>query len=148
MRYDGPSAKPHDSGVAVAIFVEWDGKYLMMKREGSVGAGSWAIPGGGVDFMEDPIDAATRELEEETGLKNPVLKFIGYSNDTHHDDKLHYVTFLYKTTEFDGEPKIMEPHKCSELGWYELEELPTPLFSALQRKLEDTTLIASLKGIR
>lgn len=148
MNYNGPSSKPHDSGVAVAIFVEKDGKYLLMKREGSVGAGTWAVPGGGVDFMEDPIQAAARELEEETGIKNPELHFVGYSNDTHHDNKLHYVTFLYKTTVFEGEPEIREPNKCSEISWYPLDELPTPLFSALQRKLKDKTLVTALEKIR
>jgi 8-oxo-dGTP diphosphatase len=144
MNYTGPSSKPHDSGVAVAIFVERDGKYLLMKREGSVGAGTWAVPGGGVNFMEDPIEAAARELEEETGIKNPELHFIGYSNDTHYDNNLHYVTFLYKVTRFEGEPNIKEPHKCSEIGWYPLEKLPTPLFSALQRKLKDPSIIRTL----
>ena len=147
MNYTGPSSKPHDSGVAVAIFVERNGQYLLMKREGSVGAGTWAIPGGGVEYMEDPIDAAARELEEETGIKNPRLHFVGYSNDMHIADGLHYVTFLYKVTGFEGEPEIMEPHKCSKLGWFPLVELPTPIFSALKVKLEDKTLIAKLKDI-
>jgi hypothetical protein len=47
-------------------------------------------------------------------------------------------------TRFEGEPNIKEPHKCSEIGWYPLEKLPTPLFSALQRKLKDPSIIRTL----
>lgn len=32
-------------------------------------AGAWTIPKGGIDWGEEPIDAACREFEEETGIK-------------------------------------------------------------------------------
>ncbi len=32
------------------------------------GTSSWEVPGGGIDAKEDVVDAALRELEEETGL--------------------------------------------------------------------------------
>jgi len=34
--------------------------------------GAWTLPGGGVDFGEDPAVAVLRELEEETGLAGRV----------------------------------------------------------------------------
>jgi ADP-ribose pyrophosphatase YjhB (NUDIX family) len=34
--------------------------------------GAWTLPGGGVDFGEDPAAAVLRELEEETGLTGRV----------------------------------------------------------------------------
>ena len=32
-------------------------------------AGFWTLPGGGIDFGEDPQEAMVREVQEETGLR-------------------------------------------------------------------------------
>ena len=42
-----------------------DGKLLLVRERG---AKRWSLPGGGMKKGEDPIDAATRELDEETKL--------------------------------------------------------------------------------
>ena len=136
INYTGPSAKPHDSGVAVSVIVVRDRKILLMKRQGgSTGVGTWSIPGGGVDFMEDPVQAVARELQEETGLLANDFELLGYTNDTHAKEKLHYVTFTFYTDKFEGEPKIMEPHKCSEIGWFDIDNLPSPMFGPTAKKL-------------
>jgi len=54
---------------AYAFCVRADGAVLLARMApDSPDAGSWTLPGGGVEFGEHPDDAVLRELREETGL--------------------------------------------------------------------------------
>lgn len=54
-------------GAAGAIIVK-DGKVLLVKETKESVAGKWNHPAGWIDVGEDPIDAAKREVKEETGF--------------------------------------------------------------------------------
>ena len=56
--------------VAVVLLVDRQGRVLMQHRDGNarVAANQWAFPGGAIEPGEEPIEAAHRELMEETGL--------------------------------------------------------------------------------
>jgi putative (di)nucleoside polyphosphate hydrolase len=57
---------PYRRGVGVALFNR-DGKVFVAQRIDSPGP-AWQMPQGGIDKGEDPLDAAWRELQEETGV--------------------------------------------------------------------------------
>ena len=50
-----------------AVFIERDGKVLLL-LDPIYRGGCWTLPGGGVEFNETYIQAAKREVFEETGL--------------------------------------------------------------------------------
>lgn len=52
----------------VVILIEKDGNVLLGKRRGGHGTGKWGLPQGYVEFEEDFLSAAIREVKEETGL--------------------------------------------------------------------------------
>jgi len=48
--------------------VLWDDRILMVRHVHG-GRDYWTLPGGGINFLEDPPRAAEREVREETGLE-------------------------------------------------------------------------------
>ena len=64
----------------------------------------WAIPGGFVDYAESLEDAATREAEEETGLKVTDLKQFHTYSKYGRDPRFHTVTTVF-TAKAKGKPK-------------------------------------------
>ena len=57
-----------DPKVAVAVFIQDQGKILLTCRINQPFNGFWSLPAGFMNAFEDPRDAAIRECLEETGL--------------------------------------------------------------------------------
>ncbi|WP_428428828.1 NUDIX domain-containing protein [Pararhizobium sp.] len=114
-------------GVGSGLAVFSDGKLLLCKRLKAPEAGHWSIVGGKVDHMEPAADAARREAEEESGLKIHSARFLCLSEQLIEADRQHWVSLIYVTDDFSGEPQLTEPDKLSEIGWYPLDDLPQPL---------------------
>ena len=71
---------------------------LLIQRKFPPMQGSWALPGGFVDQGEDPINAAVRELEEETGLKGTEPTLLMVMGDPVRDPRKHIVSIVYEIT--------------------------------------------------
>jgi 8-oxo-dGTP diphosphatase len=123
--------------VGIAIIIERNNKVLLGKRKGSHGSGSWAFPGGHLEFNESLEDCATREVMEETGLTINNIRKYTFTNDIMKEENKHYITCYLKADCDTGEPKIMEPNKCEEWNWFGWNELPSPLFIPLQNLLKE-----------
>lgn len=52
----------------VSVLVIQNNKVLLGKRSGEPGKGKWALPSGYIEFEDDFLTAAIREVKEETGL--------------------------------------------------------------------------------
>jgi 8-oxo-dGTP diphosphatase len=50
---------------------------LLVQRGKSWGKGSWALPGGRIEPQETAVEAALRELSEETGVVAELRHFVG-----------------------------------------------------------------------
>ena len=120
-------------GVGCGLVIQRaDGRVLLCKRLRAPEAGFWNIVGGKVDLMERSIDAARREAEEESGLKIGAVDFLCLAEEIILADGQHWVSLIYVTRDFTGEPTLTEPDKLSDIGWFALDDLPQPLsaFSA------------------
>jgi len=117
--------------VGVGVIIVRDGKVLLGERAGSHGAGTWALPGGHLEFGETVADCARREVREETGLAIHDIAPAPYTSDVFMAEGRHYVT-LFVTAQARGEPAVLEPAKCLGWGWFRWADLPDPLFPPLQ----------------
>jgi len=115
--------------IGIGAILIRQGLVLLGLRKGSHGSGTWALPGGHLEFGESVEDCAIREIREETGLRVQRLSAGPYSNDLFEDK--HYVTLFVVAHSESGEPRIVEPEKCSRWAWFPWSRLPTPLFRPL-----------------
>jgi 8-oxo-dGTP diphosphatase len=67
--------KENNVRVGIGVFVFKEGKFLMQKRQGSHGEGTWSCPGGHLEFGESFKDTARREVKEETNLEIDNVRF-------------------------------------------------------------------------
>ncbi|MGF6156710.1 8-oxo-dGTP diphosphatase [Ensifer sp. KUDG1] len=114
-------------GFGCGLVVVRDGKILLYRRLKAPEAGYWNIVGGKVDHMERSEAAARREAEEESGLKIRSSEFLCLSEQVIEADRQHWISMIYVTRDFSGEPQLVEPDKLSEFGWFSLDALPQPL---------------------
>lgn len=114
-------------GLGVGLAILRDGKLLLCRRMKAPEAGHWNIVGGKVDHMEPAEIAARREAEEETGLTIGAIRYLGMTEQLIEADRQHWVSLLYVSEDTSGDPQLTEPDKLSEIGWFDLEDLPQPL---------------------
>jgi ADP-ribose pyrophosphatase YjhB (NUDIX family) len=122
--------------VGVGVLVLRDGQVLLGQRQGAHGAGTWAAPGGHLQFGESFADCARREVAEETGLHLLRTQAGPCTNDVMADEGRHYVTVFVVAQAAQGDVQLMEPDKCSGWQWFDWQALPQPLFLPLQHLVE------------
>lgn len=133
--------------VGVGVFVFKDGKFLMGQRRNAHGDGTWSVPGGHAEFGETFEEAARREVQEETGLLIKNVCFGAVTNDHFKEDNKHYVTIWMLSEYESGTPTIMEPDKFIQMEWYNLDSLPSPLFSPCWPNLIASPFIEDIKKV-
>jgi len=136
-------AKPKPA-VGVGVMIIQDNKILLGKRHSNPdkadselhGEGTWTLPGGKLHFKEGLKEAGKREVLEETGIKIKELgELISVSNDSVPDK--HFVTIGFLCTGFEGEAKVMEPDEIVDWKWFDLNNLPSPVFPPSEKIIKN-----------
>jgi 8-oxo-dGTP diphosphatase len=122
--------------VGVAVIVVKDNRVLLGKRKNAHGHGSWAFPGGHLEFGESIEDCAAREVFEETGIRIKNLRHGPHTNDFFKTEGKHYVTLFVIADHDIGEPTVKEPRKCERWEWSEWPPALQPQFLPITNLLK------------
>lgn len=89
-------------------------------------AGKWTLPGGGIEFREDPVDAMIREVREETGLRVDAAGLAAVNSnavDTDHG-RYHGIRIIYHTRLLGGELTNEVDGTTDLCRWWPINETP------------------------
>ncbi len=120
-------------GVGVCIFK--NGKVLLGKRKSVHGKNEYAGPGGHLEYMETFEECAIRETMEETGIEITNLRFLYLANIRIWKPK-HFVHIEIIADWKSGIPQVLEPEKQENWNWYDMNEIPSPLFKSEELAIE------------
>jgi len=110
--------------VAVHLFLLKDNQILLQRRAGTgYEDGNYSVIAGHIDGGEDVFSAMRREAKEEGGIDIALdnLQVVQVMHRKKEDERIDY---FFVCKQWDGEVRIMEPNKCDEIRWADIDALP------------------------
>ena len=89
---------------AVGVVCLRDDEVLLIRRGTVPRLGEWSLPGGRIESGERAMDAALRELKEETGVSARILGLIDVVDGIFSDEGRHYILIDFVAEWLDGVP--------------------------------------------
>ena len=112
---------------AVFTFENNRAKLLLINRKNEPFKGQWALPGGFIGMAEELVDAAARELAEETGLRNVPLEQIHTFGTVGRDPRGRQITIVFMGIAKDCLDKIKAGDDAAKAEWFDIDNLPKDL---------------------
>ncbi len=113
-------------GIWIAVMKDW--KMLFGKRKSDHAHWVRSRPGGKLDGWEARAECAARETFEETWLSIKNIQLITTTNDIYPNEWRHFVSIWMKSDYAWWELTLMEPDKFEKREWFDIDNLPTPIF--------------------
>ncbi len=110
---------------SVSFILEKDNKFLLFYRtDGYFKDGWWVLPAGHIEENETATQTVIREAKEELGI-NVETKDVVFAHLVHNlagENKRMDLYFFVK--DFQGEIRNLEPTKCSNMMFFDKDNLP------------------------
>lgn len=133
------SGKRHTNIPASYLTLLKDNKILLLRRFNTgYKDGFYSMVAGHVELGETFTQCVIREAREEAGIivKQENLKVIHVmhrsSDFTKNDER---VDVFFVVDDWDGEIENMEPHKCDDLSWFDLDDLPENIIPYIKQAI-------------
>ncbi len=120
---------PHPAVTTDAVlFTVRDGRLevLLIQRKHDPYAGRWAFPGGYLDYEEDLLACAKRELEEETGIRNVELEQFHAAGTPGRDPRERNISILHMGLVRPDAVTPVAGDDAGAVGWFNARR-PPPL---------------------
>ena len=115
----------------ILVCVETNRFLLALRGDGGNFPFTWATVGGGIDSLEKPLDAAQRELVEETKIPSDNIEYVFFEKQ--HMGETDYYLFLGYC---DEEYECQLNEENLDWGWFDMKTLPNPLIPSLYTSLQ------------
>ena len=116
-----------------------DFQILLIKRKNSPYKGMYALPGGLVEKNEEVEETASRELEEETGVKNIFLKQFGVYSSVGRDPRGRVVSVAFIALISSDNINLCAKDDAELAGWFSVDSMPKLAFDH-KKVIEDAIL--------
>jgi 8-oxo-dGTP diphosphatase len=100
---------------------------VLVERANEPFQGRWALPGGFVDEHERVVDAAVRELCEETGLRLSSLELLGVYDTPGRDPRGWTVSVVYLGS-LPAQASVRGGDDARKARWFGFDALPELAF--------------------
>lgn len=126
---------------AVYLVLRKDNQILLLQRANSgYQDGMYGLVAGHVDGDELATTAMAREAKEEAGIDIDPTKLV-FVHVAHRLSRgqvgQERIDLFYELREWEGEITNAEPHKCSDLAWFDMDNLPENMLPFVRRVLAD-----------
>jgi 8-oxo-dGTP pyrophosphatase MutT (NUDIX family) len=117
-----------------------NGHIFMAKRSAQARdeQNTWETGGGGLDFGFTAESNAIKEIEEEYSATPEEIAYLGYRDvfrQLPDGTPTHWLALDFIARLDPAKTKINEPHKFDDSGWFDPNELPSPLHSQVEHIL-------------
>lgn len=111
-------SNPQTLKLVAGCILQKDGKYLLVQEKLPKAYGKWNLPAGHVDPGESTVDAAVREVQEETGLTVEADKEVFSEAITERDREFHIFT-----AQIVGGTLSVQPEEILDAQWFSMDEI-------------------------
>lgn len=123
---------------SVVYLILLDKTKILLSRRFKTGwmDGKYSLISGHINGNESISQAIIRETEEEVGIKIHKRDLVP-AIALHRKSGGEYADFFFIAKKWKGNPKIMEPDKCDDLKWCDMDKLPENILPHVRLAIEN-----------